>query len=125
MAHVAKEMDGRIPGPLLIGGATTRRAHRVKIEPNYPAHGLGARASRSVSVCTISCDAQSPNTAQGEEDTSAPRAQHKSKKGQVRITASTRLAACPQDRLEPLLASRSGLVGVKTFEAYPLATSRS
>ena len=53
MAHVAKEMarqDFHIP--LLIGGATTSRAHTaLKIEPNYPAACVWVKdASRAVGV---------------------------------------------------------------------------
>ena len=53
MAHVAKEMRRRdFKIPLLIGGATTSRAHTaLKIEPNYPEACVWVKdASRAVGV---------------------------------------------------------------------------
>ena len=53
MAHVAKEMEREgFSVPLLIGGATTSRAHTaVKIAPNYPGPVVYVPdASRSVGV---------------------------------------------------------------------------
>jgi len=53
MAHVAKEMRRRdFKIPLLIGGATTSRAHTaLKIEPNYPGKSVWVKdASRAVGV---------------------------------------------------------------------------
>ncbi|MGA7949762.1 MAG: methionine synthase, partial [Thiobacillaceae bacterium] len=55
MAHVAKEMQRRgMRQPLLIGGATTSRAHTaVKIEPNYAQPVVWVPdASRAVGVAT-------------------------------------------------------------------------
>lgn len=55
MVHVAKEMQRQgFTIPLMIGGATTSKAHTaVKIEPNYP-HGVVyvSDASRSVGVAS-------------------------------------------------------------------------
>ncbi|HEX7340287.1 MAG TPA: methionine synthase [Rhodanobacteraceae bacterium] len=53
MAHVAEEMERRdFKIPLLIGGATTSRAHTaIKIEPNYASHTVWVKdASRAVGV---------------------------------------------------------------------------
>src|SRR6185312_15468038 len=53
MAHVAKEMKRQnFSIPLLIGGATTSRAHTaIKIEPNYETACVGEKdASRAVGV---------------------------------------------------------------------------
>src|SRR5690349_2608602 len=55
MAHVAREMERLgIHLPLLIGGATTSRAHTaVKIEPNYSGPTVWVPdASRAVGVAT-------------------------------------------------------------------------
>lgn len=56
MVHVAKEMERRsFKVPLLIGGATTSKAHTsVKIEPNYSAEAIVyvPDASRAVSVAS-------------------------------------------------------------------------
>ena len=86
MAHVAKEMerDG-FTVPLLIGGATTSRAHTaVKIAPNY--HGpvvYVPDASRSVSVVSnlLSADLRDNYLAGVVADYEKIRAQHRDKKG--------------------------------------------
>ncbi|AXR05783.1 methionine synthase [Salinimonas sediminis] len=85
MVHVAKEMERQgFDMPLLIGGATTSKAHTaVKIEQNY--HGPVAyvpNASRAVGVCQklISATAR-PIFAQAlSEEYETVRAQHARKK---------------------------------------------
>lgn len=55
MVHVAKEMERQgFTQPLLIGGATTSKAHTaVKIEPNYSGPVVYVQnASRNVAVCS-------------------------------------------------------------------------
>jgi 5-methyltetrahydrofolate--homocysteine methyltransferase len=64
MVHMAKEMERQgFKMPLMIGGATTSRAHTaVKIEPNY--HGASVYvtdASRSVGVLTNLMDKDAAN----------------------------------------------------------------
>ncbi len=72
MVHVAKEMTRQgFDIPLMIGGATTSKAHTaVKIEPQYE-HGVVyvADASRAVGVAsTLLSDAQKPNFLTGLRD---------------------------------------------------------
>ncbi len=89
MAHVAKEMQ-RDPWfrerkiPLLIGGATTSRAHTaVKIAPNYEGPVIYvADASRSVSVAQslLSPESREPYLAELAADYQRIREQHAGKK---------------------------------------------
>jgi 5-methyltetrahydrofolate--homocysteine methyltransferase len=86
MAHVAREMErtGCVL-PLLIGGATTSRAHTaVKIAPNYSGPVVYVPdASRSVPVVQslLSKEAREPYVAQVRADYERIRQQHKDKKG--------------------------------------------
>src|SRR5450432_1169537 len=86
MAHVAKEMERegfRIP--LLIGGATTSRAHTaVKIAPNYSGPVVYVPdASRGVSVMNslLSVTARDAYMAEVSADYDRIRIQHRDKKG--------------------------------------------
>jgi 5-methyltetrahydrofolate--homocysteine methyltransferase len=85
MAHVAKEMErARFKLPLLIGGATTSRAHTaVKIAPNYSGPVVYVPdASRSVSVVQNLLAAK-PDAylAEVRADYERIRVQHRDKKG--------------------------------------------
>jgi len=86
MAHVAREMErSSFAIPLLIGGATTSRAHTaVRIAPNYSAPVVYVPdASRSVSVMQslLSSDARDAYVAGLRADYARVRAQHAEKKG--------------------------------------------
>ena len=85
MAHVAKEMQREgFSLPLLIGGATTSRAHTaVKIAPNYPGPVVYVPdASRSVSVVSSLLSEQREAYVAGVlADYEKIRAQHHDKKG--------------------------------------------
>ena len=86
MAHVAKEMErSGLSIPLLIGGATTSRAHTaVKIAPNYSALVVYVPdASRSVPVVQSLLSRENPDAyiAQVRADYDKIRAQHSEKKG--------------------------------------------
>jgi 5-methyltetrahydrofolate--homocysteine methyltransferase len=86
MAHVAKEMEREGFGiPLLIGGATTSRAHTaVKIAPAYSGPVLHvADASRSVGVLQslLSAAQRESYVAQVRAEHERLRAQHRDKKG--------------------------------------------
>jgi 5-methyltetrahydrofolate--homocysteine methyltransferase len=85
MTHVAREMErARLKLPLLIGGATTSRAHTaVKIAPNYSGPVVYVvDASRSVpavqSLLSANADAY---VAEVRADYEKVRAQHREKKG--------------------------------------------
>jgi 5-methyltetrahydrofolate--homocysteine methyltransferase len=92
MAYVAKEMerDG-FTVPLLIGGATTSRAHTaVKIAPNYPGPVVYVPdASRSVGVMQnlLSTEHRDGYVAGVRADYEKIRAQHRDKKGQGPLLA--------------------------------------
>jgi 5-methyltetrahydrofolate--homocysteine methyltransferase len=94
MSHVAAEMerlgfasgaDGGPPVPLLIGGATTSRAHTaIKIAPNYSGPVVYVPdASRAVGVVTrlLSIDHAADFRAELAADHAKVRAQHANKKG--------------------------------------------
>ncbi len=86
MAHVAREMQREgLQLPLLIGGATTSRAHTaVKIAPNYSGPVVYVPdASRSVSVVSnlLSNDLRKDYLAGVLADYEKIRAQHRDKKG--------------------------------------------
>jgi 5-methyltetrahydrofolate--homocysteine methyltransferase len=86
MAHVAREMAREgFSVPLLIGGATTSRAHTaVKIAPNYPGPVVYVPdASRSVGVMqnVLSPDQRDAYVAALRADYEKIRTQHRDKKG--------------------------------------------
>ncbi len=128
MAHVAREMERQgFKLPLLIGGATTSRAHTaVKIAPFYSepvVHILDA--SRAVPVTT---------TLLNEEKKPAFVAQHRADYEQLR-----RIHAAPKHKLLSLEAARANrtpiawrvediatpeLTGVRVLDDFPLATLR-
>jgi 5-methyltetrahydrofolate--homocysteine methyltransferase len=86
MAHVAHEMERTgVTVPLLIGGATTSRAHTaVKIAPNYSGPVVYVPdASRSVSVVQslLSREGRDAYVAQVRADYERIREQHRDKKG--------------------------------------------
>ena len=86
MTHVAKEMErSGLQLPLLIGGATTSRAHTaVKIAPSYSGPVVYVPdASRSVTVTQslLSADARDAYVAEVRADYEKIRRQHAEKKG--------------------------------------------
>ena len=86
MAHVAKEMEREgFEVPLLIGGATTSRAHTaVKIAPHYPGAVVYVPdASRSVGVLQslLSASQRDAYVTEVRADYEKIRAQHRDKKG--------------------------------------------
>ncbi len=89
MVHMAKEMERQgFNVPLMIGGATTSRAHTaVKIEPNY--HGASVYvtdASRSVGVLTNLMDQNAANDYQQKirEEYAEVRERHKGRQSTKR-----------------------------------------
>jgi 5-methyltetrahydrofolate--homocysteine methyltransferase len=128
MAHVAREMERQgFKIPLLIGGATTSRAHTaIKIAPHYSeptVHILDA--SRAVPVTT---------TLLSDEGKPAFVAQHRADYDQLRKAHAT-----PRHKLVPLETARAnrtpiqwraedvpmpGFTGVRVLSDVPLATLR-
>jgi 5-methyltetrahydrofolate--homocysteine methyltransferase len=128
MVHVAREMERLgFKLPLLIGGATTSRAHTaVKIAPHYSepvVHVLDA--SRAVPVTT---------SLLSEDGRAAFVAQHRADYEDLR-----RIHAGPKQKLVPLTVARANrtpiewraedvpqpsFTGVRVLEDFPLATLR-
>ncbi|WP_392567006.1 methionine synthase [Utexia brackfieldae] len=85
MVHVAKEMERQgFTLPLLIGGATTSKAHTaVKIEPNYSGPVVYVQnASRNVAVCSalLSANQKAPFVAKLRHEYQVVREQHGNKR---------------------------------------------
>ncbi|MBU2569568.1 MAG: methionine synthase [Gammaproteobacteria bacterium] len=126
MVHMAKEMERQgFDIPLMIGGATTSRAHTaVKIEPNY--HGpvvYVADASRSVGVAShlVSDDSKEAFTQKIKEEYKEVRERHQGRK------AKTKQHSIEQARrnkfnwtdFEPV---KPTFLGNKVIDRFPLDT---
>ena len=110
MTHVAREMErAKLKLPLLIGGATTSRAHTaVKIAPNYSGPVVYVPdASRSVPVVQSLLAANADAYVAGvRADYERVRAQHRDKKGPGPLhTIARARRARPQDGLATLRAA--------------------
>jgi 5-methyltetrahydrofolate--homocysteine methyltransferase len=128
MCHVARELEREgFDIPLLIGGATTSRAHTaVKIEPGYrrgPTLYV-PDASRSVGVVSalLSDEGREPLVAQVRQEYVTLREQHGSKKNRV---SQISLAEARENRLPTAWAEvavqRPKQPGLHVFDDYPLA----
>ena len=126
MAHVAREMerDGfRLP--LLIGGATTSRAHTaVKIAPNYSGPVVYVPdASRSVSVVSnlLSTDLRDKYLAGVLADYDKIRTQHRDKKGHgpLHPIAEARRLGLKTD-WEHYVPRVPNQLGVQSLRSYPI-----
>ncbi|MCB1554940.1 MAG: methionine synthase [Xanthomonadales bacterium] len=114
MSHVAKEMQRQgFAVPLLIGGATTSRAHTaLKIEPNYASPTIWVKdASRAVGVAQnlISAEKRAAFVAANQADYAEIRARHKDRG--------------PGKRLIPLSQARAQSLNID-FAAPPPAAPR-
>src|SRR5688572_15058411 len=127
MSHVAREMErAGLTLPLLIGGATTSRAHTaVKIAPNYSSAVVYVPdASRSVPVVQslLSPEGRDAYLAQVRADYEKIRAQHRDKKGPGPLLAlrEAREKGCRTDwqSYVPPAPARRGLTVLRD---YPLA----
>src|SRR3546814_3999883 len=88
MGHVAKEMQRQgFTMPLLIGGATTSRAHTaLKIDPHYKSATVWVKdASRAVSVAQslISMEQRDAFVAANESDYAEIRERHRKRDGEI------------------------------------------
>ncbi|AGP37534.1 methionine synthase [Sorangium cellulosum] len=128
MIHVAREMERQnFKLPLLIGGATTSKAHTaVKVAPHYSEPVVHVvDASRAVPVTT---------SLLSDEGKPAFVAQHRAEYEKLR-----RLHSAPKHKLVPLEAARANrtrlewraedlpvpeFVGARVLEDFPLATLR-
>jgi 5-methyltetrahydrofolate--homocysteine methyltransferase len=128
MVHVAREMERQqFKVPLLIGGATTSRAHTaIKIAPHYsePVVHVGD-ASRAVPVTTslLSAEQREGFEAQHRAEYEALRKRHAAPKQAVVSIQEARARRTPIEwRAEDLATAE--FTGVRVLEDAPLATLR-
>ncbi|MFN6962070.1 MAG: vitamin B12 dependent-methionine synthase activation domain-containing protein, partial [Rhodocyclaceae bacterium] len=126
MAHVASEMQRRgFTAPLLIGGATTSRAHTaIKIAPNY--HGTVVYvpdASRAVGVVTklLSEDQAEAFKAEIAADYARVRAQHAAKQGVKLLPLAAARENRPRLDYAPFRPRRPGVRSVCKIDLATLA----
>ncbi len=129
MVHVAREMERQgFKLPLLIGGATTSRAHTaVKIAPHYSepvVHVLDASRAVPVTTSLLSEDGKVLFVAQHRADYEALRKSHSAPRLQVVSLETARKRRTPIEwRAEDLPAPE--FTGVRVLDNFPLATLRT
>jgi 5-methyltetrahydrofolate--homocysteine methyltransferase len=128
MVHVAREMERQgFKLPLLIGGATTSRAHTaVKIAPHYSEpviHILDASRAVPVTTSLLSDDGKSAFVARHRADYEALRKAHSAPKLSVVSLDAARKRRTPiKWRAEDLPVP--SFTGVRVLDNFPLATLR-
>ncbi len=128
MVHVAKEMERQgFKLPLLIGGATTSRAHTaVKIAPHYSepvVHVLDASRAVPVTTSLLSDDGKVEFVAQHRAGYEALRKAHSAPRQQVLSLEAARKRRTPIEwRAEDLPVP--AFTGVRVLDDFPLATLR-
>ncbi|MCU1322841.1 MAG: methionine synthase [Acidobacteriaceae bacterium] len=128
MVHVAREMERQgFTVPLLVGGATTSRAHTaVKIAPHYSqpvVHVLDASRAVPVTTSLLSEDGKAAFVAQHRADYEALRKAHLAPRQQVVPIEVARARHTPIEwRIEDLSAPK--FTGVRVLDDFPLATLR-
>ena len=128
MVHVAREMERQgFKLPLLIGGATTSRAHTaVKIAPHYSepvVHIVDASRAVPVTTSLLSEEGKSPFVAQHRADYAAIRRAHAAPKQTVVSLAVARSRRTPIVWRAEDIPSPS-FTGVRTLNDFPLARLR-
>jgi 5-methyltetrahydrofolate--homocysteine methyltransferase len=127
MGHVAKEMQRQgFTIPLLIGGATTSRAHTaLKIDPHYKSATIWVKdASRAVNVAQslISVEQRDAFVAANESDYAEIRQRHRNKDGGKRLVS---LEHARDQRFDGDWANyvppAPRQPGITVFDDYPLA----
>jgi 5-methyltetrahydrofolate--homocysteine methyltransferase len=128
MVHVAKEMERQgFKLPLLIGGATTSRAHTaVKIAPQYSepvVHVLDASRAVPVASSLLSDESKAGFVAQHRADYETVRKTHAAPRQPV---VSLELARSRHTPIEWRAADLAvpEFTGVRVFDDFPLATLR-
>ncbi|MBW8822766.1 MAG: methionine synthase [Xanthomonadales bacterium] len=127
MSHVAREMKRQgFEMPLLIGGATTSRAHTaLKIDPHYNAPTIWVKdASRAVNVAQslISPDLRAPFVAANESDYADIRERHRNRSDAKRLVPLDKARAQKFDGDWANYAPPTpAMPGIHVFEDYPLA----
>ena len=128
MVHVAREMERQgFRLPLLIGGATTSRAHTaVKIAPHYSepvVHVLDASRAVPVTTSLLSDEGKSAFVTQHRADYEALRKAHSAPRQAVISIEAARARRTPiQWRSEDL--PKPAFTGVRVLDNFPLATLR-
>ena len=128
MVHVAREMERQgFKLPLLIGGATTSRAHTaIKIAPHYSepvVHILDASRAVPVTTSLLSDDGKAPFVAQHRSDYEAIRKSHSAPKVSVVSLEAARKRRTPIEwRAEDL--PKPSFTGVRVLDNFSLATLR-
>jgi len=128
MVHVAREMERQgFTLPLLIGGATTSRAHTaVKIAPHYSqpvVHVLDASRAVPVTTSLLSDDGKADFVAQHRADYEALRKAHSSPRLKLISLDEARARRTPIEwRAEDLPTPE--FTGVRVLDNFPLATLR-
>src|SRR5271169_1250750 len=128
MTHVAREMERQgFKLPLLIGGATTSRAHTaVKIAPHYSepvVHVLDASRAVPVTTSLLSDEGKPAFVAQHRADYEAIRKAHSTPRLTVVSIEAARQRRTPIEwRAEDLPAP--AFAGVRVLDNFPLATLR-
>ena len=128
MVHVAREMERQgMKLPLLIGGATTSRAHTaVKIAPHYSqpvVHVLDASRAVPVTTSLLSEDGRAEFVAHHKAEYDALRRAHAAPRRNVVSLATARTRRTPIEwRAEDVAAPE--FFGVRVLNDFPLATLR-
>jgi 5-methyltetrahydrofolate--homocysteine methyltransferase len=128
MVHVAREMERQgFTLPLLIGGATTSRAHTaVKIAPHYSqpvVHVLDASRAVPVTTSLLSDDGKDAFVVQHRADYETLRRNHAAPRQQMVPIETARERRTPIAwRAEDLPAP--AFTGVRVLDNFPLATLR-
>lgn len=127
MSHVAREMQRQgFAIPLLIGGATTSRAHTaLKIDPHYQSPTVWVKdASRAVGVAQslISNDLRAPFVAANDADYAEIRQRHKQRGDGKRLVSLDKARGQRFDgRWDQYVPPAPKQPGLHVFDDYPLA----
>ncbi|MGO9794828.1 MAG: methionine synthase [Terracidiphilus sp.] len=128
MVHVAREMERQgMKLPLLIGGATTSRAHTaVKIAPHYSepvVHVLDASRAVPVTTSLLSEEGKPEFVAQHRAEYEALRKAHATPRRAVVPLETARARRTPIEwRVEDL--AKPEFLGARVLDDFPLATLR-
>jgi 5-methyltetrahydrofolate--homocysteine methyltransferase len=128
MVHVAKEMERQgFKLPLLVGGATTSRAHTaVKIAPHYSepvVHVLDASRAVPVTTSLLSDDGKDEFVAKHRAEYEALRKAHASPRPKLVDLETARRRRTPIEWREEDLPTPE-FTGVRVLDDFPLATLR-
>jgi len=130
MSHIAKEMQRLgYDIPLLIGGATTSKAHTaVKIDPHYDHATVWVKdASRAVGVAQklISKDLRQEYLDELRAEYEQVRINHGKRQSQTEwLTLAEARANKPKIDWTAYTPTRPDMIGLRVFEDYPLAEIR-